>query len=167
MKIIQTTLTRSSSGRILVHGSAEDKDMDCIVAHTITPTFMMVRRIAEAGDALIDAGKSLAAIRDAFQNPAIYQSEGPDNGILVKVAVADGAPESSPSLVTTLRAEPRITTPELPEGFGRILSPQECADGQFPEYRVLLERARAALEEDGRMRGECPLLDDIYAVLEK
>jgi len=41
------------------------------------------------------------------------------------------------------------------------------APSGFPQYRDLLDRARAALEEDGRMRGESPLLDDIYSMLGK
>ena len=71
MKLLQTTLTRKTDGTVLVHGTEEDKTLDCVVAHALAPTFLTVRLLAEAEDALGNPTKTLTAIREAFANPTM------------------------------------------------------------------------------------------------
>lgn len=143
MKIIQTTLTRTQEGAILVHGSEEDMNLDCIVAHTVTPTFMKVREIAEAEGALADPIKALTAIREAFQNPTLFGSE--DRVVESRTAEAV-VPSRTPDAAPGLRPGKPLTSARPPEGFGRILSHQETADMHFPEYRERINTALAQLE---------------------
>lgn len=144
MKIIQTTLTRSPEGEVFVHGSDDEKDLDCIVAHTVTPTYMKVRKLAEAKEALDDPLRTLTAIREAFQNPTLFNNGG---------AEVESEPEDAPAPIQVQKATSRLDQGKpasgeaLPKGFGRVLSPQEVADMHFPEYGERINAARIRLEQ--------------------
>jgi hypothetical protein len=71
MRLLQTTLTRTADETILVHGTEEEKNLDCIAAHSVIPTFLKVRLLAENESGFADPAMALAAIREAFANPTL------------------------------------------------------------------------------------------------